>query len=133
MGAFMLGVLFLVLQLGNAFFRKYPAGSSMPLVVSCSAAISANCHRPEPDKDAYLLPVRWGVVGVNDEGHKICSFTTMRDVEPPKPGDILMGTGILARKPRKWGRAFDIAPIKTLFDRFRRGDGSIKLERLKRA
>jgi hypothetical protein len=127
----MLGVLFLALQLGNAFIRKYPAGSSMPLVVSCSAAISANCHRPELDEDAYLLPVRWGVVGVNDEGHKICSFTTMRDVEPPKPGDILVGTEVFAIKRRKW-EPFGIAPFKILFDRSRRRSGSIKLERLKR-
>lgn len=128
----MLGVLLLVLQLGNAFIRKFPAGSSMPLVVSCSAAISANCHRPELDEDAYLLPVRWGVVSVNGEGHKICSFTTMRDVEPPKPGDILVGTEVLAVKSKKWGRPFDIAPVKTLFDRFRRRRGLIKAERLKR-
>jgi len=78
----------------------------MPLVVSCSAAISANCHRPELDEDAYLLPVCWGVVGVNNEGHKICSFTTMRDVEPPKSGDILVGKEVLARKTRKWGKSF---------------------------
>ena len=80
----------LIVQLANAFIRKYPANSAMPMVVSCSAAISANCHRPEKDEDAYLLPVRWGVVG-ETEGRKICSFTTMRDVEPPKPGDIVFG------------------------------------------
>jgi hypothetical protein len=128
----MLGVLFLVLQLGNALMRKYPAGSSMPLVVSCSAAISANCHRPELDEDAYLLPVRWGVVGVNDEGHKICSFTTMRDVELPKPGDILVGTEVLALKPRKWRNPFDIALVKTLFNKFQRRGGSLRLKRRKR-
>jgi hypothetical protein len=94
----------------------------MPLVVSCSAAISANCHRPEQDGDAHLLPVRWGVVGTNDEGHKICSFTTMRDVELPKPGDILVGTEIPADRPRKMGGLFKITPVKTMFKIFwRRG------------
>lgn len=35
--------------------RKYKAG--MPLVGSCSAAISAACHRLSNDPDAALLPV----------------------------------------------------------------------------
>ena len=40
--------------------RKYNA--SMPLVGSCSIAISAACHRPEWDTDAAVKPVIWGVI-----------------------------------------------------------------------
>jgi hypothetical protein len=35
---------------------KYPTG--MPLVSSCSAVISAACHRSAEDGDASLLPVQ---------------------------------------------------------------------------
>ena len=66
--------------------RKYPAG--MPLVSTCSSVISAACHQPLPqDKEAYLLPVQWGVESVDSHsrvGH--CCFTTRRDVAPPIPG-----------------------------------------------
>jgi hypothetical protein len=93
----LLAAVFLVVQLANAIVQKYLANSAMLMVVSCSAAISANCHRPEKDEDAYLLPVRWGVVG-ESEGRKICSFTTMRDVEPPNPGDIVFGLDVLNTK-----------------------------------
>lgn len=57
----------------------------MPLVSTCSAAISANCHRPEADKEAHLLPVQWGVTGVNGPESKLCAFTTSRYVEAPTP------------------------------------------------
>ena len=67
-------------------FRKYPAG--MPLVSTCSSVISTACHQPLPqDKEAYLLPVQWGVESVDPRsrvGH--CCFTTRRDVAPPIPG-----------------------------------------------
>lgn len=60
-------------------FRKYPAG--IPVVGSCSAAISAACHPPQNDLSAYLLPVKWGVVGQGEEvGH--CSFTSFEVTEP---------------------------------------------------
>ena len=52
---------------------------TMPLVCSCSAAISAACHRPDEDYDSHLLPVRWGFVG----GTSWC-FTTSREVSYPK-------------------------------------------------
>ncbi|MCJ1462220.1 hypothetical protein MMC07_000820 [Pseudocyphellaria aurata] len=57
----------------------------MPLVSTCSAAISANCHRPEADKEAHLLPVQWGVTGKSGSESKLCSFTTSRYVEAPTP------------------------------------------------
>lgn len=62
--------------------RRYQPG--MPLASTCSAAISAACHRPPDDVDAAVLPVQWGVVSTkNGIGH--CSFSS-RLVGPPIPG-----------------------------------------------
>lgn len=60
-------------------FRKYPAG--IPVVGSCSAAISAACHPPKNDLSAYLRPVKWGVVE-QSEGVGHCSFTSFEVTEP---------------------------------------------------
>ena len=54
---------------------------TMPLVSTCSAAISAACHRPAEDFDSHLLPVRWGFV----DGNCWC-FTTSKDVSYPELG-----------------------------------------------
>ena len=35
---------------------------TMPFVSTCSAAISAACHRPDEDFESHLLPIRWGFV-----------------------------------------------------------------------
>ena len=52
----------------------------MPLVGTCSAAISANSHRHEEDRDCSLLPVIWGFVRHQDGGERGCyTFTTARD------------------------------------------------------
>ena len=74
-----------------AFAKKYPQGDkAMPIVSTCSAAISASCHRPPSDYDAWLLPVQWGVTpalegrGNKEIGH--CSFTTAREVARPVEG-----------------------------------------------
>lgn len=80
-----------LLQLVNAFLRKWPAASAMPLVSTCSAAISANCHRPDQDNDAHLLPVRWGVWGRDQHGREMCSFTTSYLVKRPEDGQELLG------------------------------------------
>lgn len=71
-----------------AFINRYPDGDkAMPLMSTCSAAISAGCHPPKDDTDAHLLPVRWGVVSSEgDTGH--CSFTTASDVGTPLPGSL---------------------------------------------
>lgn len=63
-----------------------PAAYPMPLVSTCSAAISAACHRHEEDVDTHLLPLIWGFV--RDDPSKprrgrFC-FTTARDVEWPE-------------------------------------------------
>lgn len=54
---------------------------TMPLVSTCSAAISAACHRPDEDFESHLLPVRWGFVG----GGYWC-FTTSRELSYPELG-----------------------------------------------
>lgn len=62
--------------------RKPHAQSyTMPLVSTCSAAISAACHRPDDDSESHLLPVRWGFVC----GDYWC-FTTSRHVSYPALG-----------------------------------------------
>ncbi|KAF7502331.1 hypothetical protein GJ744_006019 [Endocarpon pusillum] len=84
--ALVLPSVFLIAQIVNAFMRKYHAKSNMPLVSTCSAAISANCHRPEGDIDAHLLPVQWGVIQEDDDGCQLCSLTTLRTVSAPQTG-----------------------------------------------
>ena len=61
----------------------------MPLVSTCSAAISAACHAPPQDIDAYCLPVQWGVISPEGEIPARCAFTTFKDVRPPDRGEEL--------------------------------------------
>lgn len=72
-------------------FRRYTA--DIPLVGSCSAAISACCHRPEEDTTAFLLPLKWGCIDADRSeavGH--CTLTSM-DVTPPLDGVLYAGKG----------------------------------------
>ena len=60
--------------------KKAPA--DMPLVGSCSAAISANCQRPNEDSQGFSSHVQWGTIvppGDGGEGSRLgwCSFTGM--------------------------------------------------------
>jgi len=79
------GVLILGLA-GVGWFRKLEF--DLPIVSTNSAAISAACHCPLEDVDAYLLPVKWGVTEPgkrpDDPGH--CCLTTARDIEEVKLG-----------------------------------------------
>ena len=77
--ALSLSVVFIV-TLGFAVFRTY--SKDIPLISSCSAAISAACHLPKGDKDAYLFSVQWGETPVENGGGHI-AFTTSRNVKPP--------------------------------------------------
>ena len=86
-----LGFLLLIFQIVHGNLRKYPGENAIPLASSCSAAISAACHRPEADKEAHLLPVQWGVVGTNDQNTEYCSFTTSRNVFAPSVGAFYLG------------------------------------------
>lgn len=64
--------------------RSYKVG--MPLVGSCSAAISAACHALKNDPNASLRPVMWGAVKTNGSvGH--CCFSSL-DVSPPVEGRV---------------------------------------------
>jgi hypothetical protein len=74
-------------------FRSYDPGIS--LVGSCSAAISAACHRPSADTMAYERPVMWGVVdeanvwqGASGVGH--CCLTSF-EVTKPVEGRLYAG------------------------------------------
>lgn len=70
-------------------FRRYNAG--IPLVGSCSAAISAACHRPSDDSSASLLPLQWGCVDA-DKGGDIqhCSLSSF-EITAPKDGHFYAG------------------------------------------
>ena len=86
--AMILGILML-LALVMTGHRKLDNG--IPLVGSCSLAISAACHRPPGDQDAAFKPVKWGAVrhGTN-QGPGHCCITTC-NVEPPIPGQYYAG------------------------------------------
>lgn len=92
-------VCFLMLAFMNIkAFQKYKPG--IPLVGSCSAAISAACHPPRREEDVASKPVQWGVVqGAGesigawknkdkDFGH--CSFSSL-PTAPPIPGRYYAG------------------------------------------
>ena len=84
-----LGSIVIALGILNGF-RRYRPG--MPLVASCSAAISAACHPPREDVDAATLPVLWGAVsnpqGDGTVGH--CCFTSF-ETSPPVEGEAYAG------------------------------------------
>ena len=79
--AIFIGTVVMLLGLLNGF--RWHQG--MPLAGSCSAAISAACHRPDEDVDAATKPVMWGVASSeNGIGH--CCFTSF-EVSRPVPGE----------------------------------------------
>ncbi|KAL8889335.1 MAG: hypothetical protein Q9215_003364 [Flavoplaca cf. flavocitrina] len=97
-----LGAAVLMVGIGMGF-RKYKPG--IPLVGSCSAAISAACHPPQGDDKPSRKAVRWGSCGPtstldmtgdnptlssgeSEIGH--CSLTSF-DVEPPVEGALYAG------------------------------------------
>lgn len=66
----------------------------MPLMGSCSAAISAACHPPGSDGDASVHPVMWGTLVENNgkaaDGVGHCSSTSF-EVERPVKGKRYAG------------------------------------------
>ena len=71
---------FIILALFGVGFRKLPNG--MPIVSSCSAAISAACHRAESDgDDAVLYPLQYGVVKGQNERIQQVGFSA-QEVQP---------------------------------------------------
>jgi hypothetical protein len=92
----------------HAFLREFSKSSAMPMATTCSAAISAACHRPDADEDAHLLPVRWGVTDDSSAPNR-CAFTTSRDVHSPVIDDEYLGVSQdrangrkAPPKPRVW-------------------------------
>lgn len=78
--AIIVGVIAMLAGVANGF-RRYDDG--IPLVGSCSAAISAACHRPNEDASASLLPIKWGCVDASAEtevGH--CCLTSFEVTRP---------------------------------------------------
>ncbi|KAI2780088.1 hypothetical protein F4815DRAFT_471190 [Daldinia loculata] len=76
----------IVLAIAAMGFRTYDG--TMSMVSTNSMAISAACHALEEDREeAYLLPVRWGVVEIKDGVGK-CTFTTAPDdkIKAPEVG-----------------------------------------------
>lgn len=74
-------------------FRRYDDG--IPLVGSCSAAISAACHRPCVDAMAYVRPVMWGVMDADGDGGMgsevgHCCFSSF-EVGKPVKGHLYAG------------------------------------------
>lgn len=62
---FLVGIGWLVFIAGVLVgLRRYREG--MPLVSSCSAAISAACHPSADEPEVALVPVKWGVVSISD-------------------------------------------------------------------
>ena len=87
-----LGVL-LVLVTITLGQRKY--NGSIPLVGSCSLAISAACHRPAWDTDAAVRSVLWGAIPraealIEEDGVGHCAFSS-GEVEPLKEGQEYAG------------------------------------------
>ncbi|EEU37270.1 uncharacterized protein NECHADRAFT_22243, partial [Fusarium vanettenii 77-13-4] len=78
-----------VLMAGVCSFFVLRFVSTMPMVGTCSAAISAACHHDDGQEEVSLKPVKWGAVFVPETegqewvGH--CCFTSSL-VKRPKPG-----------------------------------------------
>jgi len=53
------GLLFMI---GFLVVSSQKHAGNMPVGASCSAVVSAACHRPQEDKEAFLFPVQWGEV-----------------------------------------------------------------------
>lgn len=82
----------LVAGVCSFFFLRFI--STMPMVGTCSAAISAACHHDDEQEEVSLKPVKWGAVFVPEMegqdwvGH--CCFTSSL-VKRPKPGLFYAG------------------------------------------
>lgn len=85
---FLIAIGWLVLLAGVGLgLRRYKGG--IPLAGSCSAAISAACHPLADDVDVALMPVQWGVVGI-ERGVGHCALSG-RYVSPPIPRRLYLG------------------------------------------
>ena len=85
--------------------QKNGRSYTMPLVSTCSAAISAACHRPDEDLDSHLLPVKWGFVDRN-----YWCLTTSRDVSYPELGSGIELKELTKTKSSKENLQIDLGP-----------------------
>ncbi|KAK0926466.1 hypothetical protein LTR29_017860 [Friedmanniomyces endolithicus] len=74
-----------ILLIAAPAFGYRRLASHLPVASSCSAALSASCHRPKEDFDAAYLPVGWGAVGNGEDGDGHCCFTS-EDTHELVPG-----------------------------------------------
>lgn len=79
-GAFMLIVLLTV-----SSFKLKP---DIPVIGSCSIAMSAACHPPKEDTDASLKPLSWGAVRHQEGSQPGHCCLTCQDVEKPRSGEL---------------------------------------------
>ncbi|CAG7939027.1 unnamed protein product [Penicillium salamii] len=69
--------------------RKLKPG--MPVVGSCSLAISAACHPPESDYSVAVKPLLWGAVSHEENGKPGHCCLTSSEVEKPREGALYAG------------------------------------------
>jgi len=78
------GVVFLLILLPLGWVKHLDG--NMPLAGSDSRAIASACYRPEEDIHAHVMPVQYGALPPIGTEPQHCSFTTAKDVVPPKSG-----------------------------------------------
>lgn len=99
LGCVVLGSVMLLLALVMGF-RRFK--SAMPVASSCSVAIAAACHRPAEDRDAAVLPVKWGEVQKSEDGREVghCCFSSF-DVQDLTVNRMYAGVDIRRRDMRQ--------------------------------
>ncbi|KAE8395465.1 hypothetical protein BDV23DRAFT_194168 [Aspergillus alliaceus] len=80
-------VMFAVLTTVSSFRLK----SDIPVVGSCSIAISAACHPPEVDADVAGKPLSWGAVRYQEGDQPGHCCLTSQTVERPRHGELYAG------------------------------------------
>lgn len=100
--AISLGILIMAAWVLIACCRTYPVSPGIPLVSTCSLAISANCHKPSTDNEAHISPVSWGIYEEEDNGvtGARCSFTSC-NVHQPEIGQPVFGLAVKERLANK--------------------------------
>lgn len=66
------------------------SNTAIPMVGTCSSAISAACHCwPSEQEGLELKPIMWGEVSVDSAGIRHCAFSA-GEVKPPKEGRMYL-------------------------------------------
>lgn len=64
-------MLIMLILIGCRRYKSY-----MPLTGHCSATIRTACYRLPEDVDAAVLPLKWGLIGDDDENVGRCGFSS---------------------------------------------------------